>query len=170
MTAVQGSRRGKWAILGLAAGLMGCLGCESAHYVVRGPDSGVVAIPSDTPELRAKAEKLMHEQFPAGYVLDDVRVVAIGHPYETVTQIGPFAEVQHHQRHEVMLYYHSGQGGPAVPVVAPVIAAAPTRMAPPIVVASPPPAPPVAQTVQPVSLTVQQPLPDGLPPQPVPVK
>jgi len=91
MSAVQGLRLSRVAILGLVAGLIGCLGCESADYVIRNPDRGVVAIPKDTPELRAKAEKLMHEQFPGGYVIDDVRVVGVGRPHQ-----------------QVMLYYHAG--------------------------------------------------------------
>ena len=144
----------------MTAVLIGCLGCESAHYVLRSPDSGVVAIPADTPELRAKAEKLMHDQFPAGYVLDDVRVVAVGLPYRTVVQVGPIAEVKDHQRHEVMLYYHSGQAAPA-PLVS---------VGTPVAKGAVPPSPVGAASVQPVSQTVQPALPDGLPPQPVAVR
>jgi hypothetical protein len=141
-------------LLALLAGSVFCLGCESAHYVLRGPDNGVVAIPVDTPEMRAKAEKLMHEQFPAGYVLDEVRVVAVGRPYHTVTRVGPFAEVERHQQHEVLMYYHAGQLAPAVPMAAPVVKIA----SPPSSAAAPP--------VQPASLTVPS---GGLPPQPIPV-
>jgi hypothetical protein len=151
MSARHGLRCGLLAVL---SGAVFCLGCESAHYVLRGPDNGVVAIPEDTPELRAKAEKLMHEQFPGGYVLDEVRVVPVGRPYHTVTRVGPFAEVERHQQHEVLMYYHAGHAVPAVPVGAPVVK-----------VASPP-SPPVAPPVQPASLTVPS---GGLPPQPVPV-
>ena len=61
--------------------------------MVRHPNDGVVAIPEDTPENRAKAEKLMHEHLPDGYVIDDVRVVPVGRPYHTVVQFGPVAEV-----------------------------------------------------------------------------
>jgi hypothetical protein len=151
MSAARGLRLGLFAVLSSCA----CLGCESAHYVLRGPDSGVVAIPEDTPELRAKAEKLMHDQFPGGYVIDDVRVVPLGRQYHTITQVGPFAEVETHQRHEVMMYYHAGQPAPAVPVGTPVVAS--------------PPNPRVASPVQPASATVQPGPSDGLPPQPVPV-
>jgi hypothetical protein len=106
MSAVLGVRLGRVATLGLVATLLGCMGCESAHYVMRNPDRGAVAIPEDTPALRAKAEKLMHDQFPGGYVIDDVRVVVYGH----------------HHGQEVMLSYHSAEaptpagGAPVVPV------------------------------------------------------
>jgi hypothetical protein len=139
-----------WA-KGLRAGLLfvlvgcGLAGCEHAHYVVKNPDGGVVAIPEDTPELRAKAEQLMREHLPAGYVIDNVRTVPLGRPYETVTQVGPFAEVELHQRHEVMLYYHAARPAGVVPVR----------------YDAPPPGP---------VTTVARPAPDaGLPPQPVPV-
>jgi hypothetical protein len=124
-------------------------GCASAHYVERGPDRGVVAIPEDSPELRAKAEKLMHDQFPEGYVIDAVRNVPIGRPYRTITQVGPVAEIETHQRHEIMFFYHAGQAGP------PVLHSLPVASAPP--------------PVQPASLTVQPSPADGLPAQPVPV-
>jgi hypothetical protein len=103
------------------------LGCETAHYVIRNPGDGVVAIPEDTPELRAKAEKLMHEQFPSGYVIDNVRVVALGGPHE--------------HREEVMLFYHAG---------------APTSASDRVVSRATPPNPAVViPHVQPASLTAQ---------------
>jgi hypothetical protein len=95
-------------MLVLVAALLGCTGCESAHYVMRNPDRGIVGIPEDTPALRAKAEKLMHEQFPGGYVIDDVSVVVYGH----------------HHGQEVVLSYHAAGapapagGAPVVPVAA----------------------------------------------------
>ena len=153
MSAARGLCLCLFAVLSVCA----CLGCESAHYVLRAPDHGVVAIPEDTPELRAKAEKLMHDHFPGGYVIDDVRLVALGRPYHTITQVGPFAEVETHQRHEVMLYYHVGQ----LPAVVPVRAGLGVVASPPNPVAAPP--------VQPASATVQPGPSDGLPSQPVPV-
>src|SRR6516165_11111981 len=114
MSAARGLCLCLFAVLSVCA----CLGCESAHYVLRAPDHGVVAIPEDTPELRAKAEKLMHDHFPGGYVIDDVRLVALGRPYHTITQVGPFAEVETHQRHEVMLSYHAGLPIATLPVQA----------------------------------------------------
>jgi hypothetical protein len=151
MSAGHRLRRGLLAVLSASAF---CLGCETAHYALRGPDSGVVAIPEDSPEMRAKAEKLMREQFPGGYVLDEVRVVPVGRPYHTVTRVGPFAEVERHQQHEVLMYYHAGHLAPAVPMAAAVVK-----------IASPP-SPPAASPVQPASLTVPS---GGLPPQPIPV-
>jgi hypothetical protein len=144
MSAVQGLRLSRLAIMGLVAGLLGCLGCECAHYVVRNPTSGVIAIPEDTPALRAKAEKLMHEQFPGGYVLDDVRMVAVGPP--------------RHPHEEVMLYYHAGA---PTSTGAPVLSAA-TPAGPAVV----PHVQPASFTSQPASLTSQ---PGELPPQPIPV-
>ena len=142
---------------GLRAGLLpavllscGCLGCASAHYMVQNPDSGVIAIPRDTPALRAKAEKLMHEHLPQGYVIDDVRMVAVGSPYRTVTQVGFVREVQWHQDHEVLLTYHAAHRAPLVPVQP---GPPPVQTASAVVPAAPPPAP-------------QAP---GLPPQPIPV-
>jgi hypothetical protein len=102
---------------GLLFALVACgvLGCEHPHYVIRNPDGGVIAIAEDTPELRARAERLMHEHLPGGYVIDAVRTVPLGSPYQTVTQAGPFAEVEVHQRHEVMLYYHAPRPEAVVP-------------------------------------------------------
>jgi hypothetical protein len=153
MSTVRGSRLALFAVL---SGCV-CLGCESAHYVVREPDRGIVAIPHDSPELRAKAEELMHEQFPGGYIVDDVRVVPLGRPYHTVTQVGPFAEVETHQRHEVMFYYHAGQPVPSMPV----------RIATPVIAA--PLGPPVTPAIQPACVATPPTTPDGLPPQPIPV-
>jgi hypothetical protein len=156
MSAGQGSWRG---LLFAALVYCACLGCENARYVIRSPEIGIIAIPRDTPELRAQAEKLMHEQFPGGYVVDDVRVVPLGRPYQTITSVGPFAEIETHQRHEVMLYYHAGQPphlGPAG-VAAPMVkAATPQGLLP--------------TPVQPASLTEQPSQQNGLPSQPVPIK
>lgn len=152
---------GPWRGLLFTALICGAaVGCESAHYVIRNPINGVVAIPEDTPEYRAQAEKLMRKQFPEGYIIDDVRVVALGRPYETVTRVGPYAEVEMHQRHETMLYYHAGQ---PVPKVQPAqLGAAPPRpVNPPRPINPPPP---------PASLAKQPTQENGLPPQPVPVE
>jgi hypothetical protein len=144
MSAGKGLRLGRVTLRCLLAGLLGCVGCETAHYVVRYPDHGVIAIAEDTPELRAKAEKLMHQQFPNGYVIDDVRQVAVGRRY--------------HEHEEVMMYYHAGVPAPG---------------GGPVVSAAVPPGPPVvphvqpAQAVQPASLTTGQP--GDLPAQPIPV-
>jgi hypothetical protein len=142
---------------GLRAGLLlalaccGLAGCAHPHYVVKNPDSGVIAIAEDTPELRAKAEQLMHEHLPGGYVIDDVRMVPLGAPYETVTQVGPFAEVSVHQRHEYLLRYHAARPEAVVPVGY-----------------SPPPTASVATSARPPQEAPAT-VPGGLPPQPVPV-
>jgi hypothetical protein len=143
--------------LGLFAFVVGgaALGCQTAHYVARYPDRGIVAIPHDTPELRAKAEKLMHDQFPAGYVIDDVRAVPLGRAYETITRVGPYAEVELHQRHEVMLYYHGQQAGVAQAPHTGEVAAYPGT--------------PGSGLQQTSAASVQAGAPSGLPAQPVPV-
>ncbi len=144
----EGLRRAAWLLLICGA----CLGCQTAHVVTRYPDGGVIAIPEDTPELRAKAEKLMKEHLPLGYVVTDVRMIPLGHPYQTVVQVGPIAEVETHQRHEFLLTYHA----PGTTASAP----APY----------PPPPPSVAQNTPPPVQRVSAPsLPDGLPAQPIPV-
>ena len=151
MSTVRKLRLSWVALSGLVAGFIGCPGCQSAYYVIRNPDRGVVSIPEDTPELRAKAEKLMHEQFPGGYVVDDVRVVAIGRP--------------RHMHDEVMLYYHAGvptmAGAPVVPAAVPPGAAVVPHVQPASLTGQP-----NALPAQPGSLPAQQ---GGLPPQPIPV-
>ncbi len=52
MSVERGLRLHRVAILGLAAAFIACPGCETAHYVTRSPDSGIVAIPENTPALR----------------------------------------------------------------------------------------------------------------------
>jgi hypothetical protein len=153
-------RRPRRGILRAALICCACAGCGSAHYVLRNPDNGIVAISTDTPELRAKAEKLMHEQFPGGFVIDDVRVVPVGRPYQTITRVGGFTEIDTHRRHEVMLYYHAGQPAPVMPV----------RVGAPVVTVATSPGPVAPPPVQPASLTAQPSQQAGLPSQPVPIK
>jgi hypothetical protein len=89
-----------------------------------------------------------------------VRVVPVGRPYQTITRVGGFTEIDENRHHEVMLYYHAGQSAPVmpVPVGAPVVTAA----------ASPGPLP--SLPVQPASLTAQPSQQGGLPSQPVPIR
>ncbi len=148
MSLTRGLRVG--LLLALACG--GLAGCEHPHYVVKNPDGGVIAIAEDTPALRARAEQLMHEHLPGGYVIDDVRTVPLGAPYETVSQVGPFAEVELHQRHQVQLRYHAARPGAVVPVAY-----------------NPPPATPVATSAPPAPQAPAVMQGAGLPSQPVPV-
>jgi hypothetical protein len=150
MSAVRSLRLSRVAILSLVALFTGCASTEHAHYVVRNNNSGIVAIREDTPELRAKAENLMHQQFPAGYVIDDVRVVAVGRP--------------HHMHDEVMLYYHSGTAPAGAPVV--VVGGPPGTVVVPHVPPGAVPAQPAPAPIQPTSGTAP---PGGLPPEPIPV-
>ncbi|HUG90839.1 MAG TPA: hypothetical protein VML55_08405 [Planctomycetaceae bacterium] len=59
-------RSGAVAVVLVLASLAGC---QSARYVVRESDHGVVAIPLDTPKYRREAEELMREHFPDGYTV-----------------------------------------------------------------------------------------------------
>ena len=47
--------------------MVGCKSRPNARYVSRTAQTGVVAMPADTPENRMRAEALMHSQFPEGY-------------------------------------------------------------------------------------------------------
>jgi len=53
---------------------VGVSGCQSARYVLREPDRGIVAIPANTNmwpwKHRDDAEILMKQHFPAGYQID----------------------------------------------------------------------------------------------------
>ena len=66
-------------VLGLA---LAATGCQSARYVMRDPAQGVVAIPDNSngwPSYnRKKAEKLMQEHFPEGYVIDREEEAVVG--------------------------------------------------------------------------------------------
>ena len=57
-------------------------GCSSARYVMRDPDRGVVAIPSNSTAWpfnhRKKAEQMMQEHFPEGYVIDLEEETVVG--------------------------------------------------------------------------------------------
>ncbi len=42
-------------------------GCESARYVSKNADEGIIALPSDNERNRKKAERMMAAHFPDGY-------------------------------------------------------------------------------------------------------
>lgn len=60
--------------LALVVTVVGLSGCQSARYVLRESDRGIVAIPANTNiwpwKHRDDAEKLMKQHFPAGYQID----------------------------------------------------------------------------------------------------
>lgn len=64
------------------------LGC--ARSVVRGPDYGVVAIPANTDiwpmRFRTKAERIMREHFPEGYVIEHEEETVVGQTVDTETE------------------------------------------------------------------------------------
>jgi hypothetical protein len=59
------------ALCGLGIGLTGCAS-DQARYVYQDRESGVVAIPKNTPKMMAYAEALMERHFPGkNYDIDD---------------------------------------------------------------------------------------------------
>ncbi len=67
----------------LAALLLGpCCGCVGARYVSLGPEGGIVAVPENTnvwPTFyRDKAEALMRDACPEGYVIEHQGEVTVG--------------------------------------------------------------------------------------------
>ncbi len=60
--------------LALVVTVGGLSGCQSARYVLREADRGIVAIPANTNmwpwKHRDDAEKLMKQHFPVGYQID----------------------------------------------------------------------------------------------------
>lgn len=65
----------KIALSGLGLGLMGCAS-DPARYVYQDHESGVIAIPRNTPKMMAHAQTLMEKHFP-GKNYDVVRTVEV---------------------------------------------------------------------------------------------
>jgi len=68
-------------IILLAGSAIGFTGCQSARYVLKEADHGVVAIPSmETWPVnhREKADMLMHQHFPTGYDVVREEEVSVG--------------------------------------------------------------------------------------------
>ena len=63
------------ALFALALGLVGCAS-DQARYVYQDRESGVIAIPRNTPKMMAAAEVLMEKHFP-GKNYDVVRTVEV---------------------------------------------------------------------------------------------
>lgn len=66
--------------------LTGLVSCSSARYVLKEPETGIIAMPADTPRNREKATELMAQHFPNGYIIDREQETVIG-------------QVTHHQTH-----------------------------------------------------------------------
>ena len=62
--------------------LVALSGCASARYVLKDAESGVVAIPANSDSWpshhRQKAEELMRQQFPDGYVIELEEEAVVG--------------------------------------------------------------------------------------------
>ena len=58
------------------------VGCQSARYVLKEPDRGVVAIPVQALNwpinYREEADKLMADHFPAGFVVEKEEEITVG--------------------------------------------------------------------------------------------
>jgi hypothetical protein len=75
-------------IILLAGSGLGFTGCQSARYVLKEADHGVVAIPSTATwpvNHREKADILMHQHFPAGYDIVREEEVSVGAETSTHT-------------------------------------------------------------------------------------
>ncbi len=68
-------RIGQFVLCGLAFGLTGCVSGQ-ARYVYQDGESGVIAIPKNTPKTMAHAETLMEKHFP-GRNYEVVRTVEV---------------------------------------------------------------------------------------------
>lgn len=61
--------------------IMSGLGCQSARYIQKTEDRGVVAIPRNSnryPNYRDQANELMIEHFPDGYLIEHEEEVVVG--------------------------------------------------------------------------------------------
>jgi len=113
------------ALMAFVASATILVGCQSARYVLKEPDRGVVAIPVSALNWpvnhRKAAEKLMADHFPEGYVIDREEEVVVGqrtHYYEdahesededdgSIIRIGGvsgFAETE--PKRELRIFYH----------------------------------------------------------------
>jgi len=76
-------RRAVWLVSAIVLSLTGALtGCQTARYIVKDADHGVVSIPADgqnfPTDYRDDAALLMAEHFPEGYRLTGEELVRIG--------------------------------------------------------------------------------------------
>lgn len=69
------------------------VGCSSARYVLKEPESGIIAISADTPSNREKATELMAQHFPAGYIIDREAETVIGQVTHQHTDHGKTIEI-----------------------------------------------------------------------------
>ena len=66
--------------------LCSLVGCQSARYVLRSENEGIVAIPSNSTwpvNHREHAEELMQQHFPEGYVIEQEEEVVVGQVTQT---------------------------------------------------------------------------------------
>ncbi|QDT05319.1 hypothetical protein K227x_37190 [Rubripirellula lacrimiformis] len=62
----------------ICTGLLLAAGCGHARYLLKEPEGGVVAIPSNQPRHREKAIELMQQHFPDGYEINREEEAVVG--------------------------------------------------------------------------------------------
>jgi hypothetical protein len=81
-------------LLSLVSLLFTLTGCQSARYILKEGDHGIIAIPNNSNwpvDHRANARELMDRHFPNGYVIDREEEIAVGN--ELSTHAGEFSTV-----------------------------------------------------------------------------
>lgn len=105
------------------AGACGCMECRLLHET---PEGGVVSIPNNSNQwptyYRNRAEYLMHQKCPEGYVIDREEVVADNpaaqdgrKPYEHYEYNGAYERITKYLREEYHLTFHRVGSGRRVP-------------------------------------------------------
>jgi hypothetical protein len=126
--------------------LAGHCGCSQVRLIRKSPDGGVVTMPNNTNQwptyYRNRAETLMRQKCPDGYVIDGEKLVADNpavrdgrKPTEDFDYNGAYIKVTHFQRKVYQISFHSAPPGapPPLPLPAPrkKPAARPPAAAPP---------------------------------------
>ena len=79
---MDGSRLSRSLLLLVAGACLGATGCGGARYIVKEANGGIVAIPYNGNSwpgyYRDKADKLMADHFPEGYVIEREEEAVIG--------------------------------------------------------------------------------------------
>lgn len=115
----------KQVILGFALMVLACSGCQSARYVSRESETGVIAVSIDQttwlPQSRLTAEKMMATHFPDGYEVIKEEEVVLGEvitgelPAEPEPEavIRPVSATRYHRmagKREYRIYYRRTGG------------------------------------------------------------
>lgn len=150
------ARCARRAVLLGVVSLTGCGLFQSVHYVRDDPNGGVIAIPTDTnvwpTHYRNRAEALMKEKCPQGFVIDKVEKVVLNQndddgrkPPERWEYDGALVKVKDEQS-EYHITFHAAVlqqaiGGPPKPLPAPIPPTSALLPPPTPLLSPPPPAP-----------------------------